>query len=99
MQKAVAQNAHQTHRRNRRATTAGTADTDPEMAPIVDATPADLLESLEWDTRRLLGISADEFLSRWFGGYYAADPDQPGVILCAMLAPFVEEYWRGNRQP
>ena len=74
------------------------AAADPEMAPIHDATPEELMETLDWRARRFLGISADEFLSRWFGGYYDADPDQPGVIECAFVAPFVEEHWRRHRQ-
>jgi hypothetical protein len=86
-----------THRRKTRA--AAAAD-ETELAPIPVATPEELMETLDWRARWFLGISGEEFLSRWFGGYYDADPDQPGVIACAFVAPYVEEYWRARqRQP
>jgi hypothetical protein len=83
-----------THRRKARA--AAAAD-ETELAPIPVATPEELMETLDWRAHRFLGISGEEFLRRWFGGHYDADPDQPGVIECAFIAPYVEEYWRGSQ--
>jgi hypothetical protein len=64
------------------------------LPDVREATPEELIDIVDWQARRYLGIGGDEFLRRWFGGYYAADVDQPGVIDCGMLAPIVEDYWR-----
>ncbi|MGH2353040.1 MAG: hypothetical protein ACRDJN_15630 [Chloroflexota bacterium] len=61
---------------------------------VRDVAPEELMEMLDADAQQFLGISGETFLERWFGGHYAADPDQPGVVECAMLAPFVEDHWR-----
>ena len=43
-------------------------------------------------SRKLLGISGEEFLRRWDAGEYRGiedDADHPNVILMAVLIPFV----------
>ena len=71
----------------------------PELPEVREATPDELMEILDRRARMGLGISGDEFLHRWFGGQYAGDVDRPGVIECAMLVPFIEDYWQAHRQP
>ena len=71
---------------------------EPELAEAREATQEEAWALFDGAARDELGIDGDEFICRWFGGYYAADPDQPGVIELSMLLPFgkerVQEYLR-----
>jgi hypothetical protein len=58
---------------------------------VREATPEEGRVLLDRRARRYLGISGDEFVRRWESGYYAADPDAPGVMLVAALLPFVRQ--------
>jgi hypothetical protein len=44
---------------------------------------------LDRQTRKILGISGDEFLRRWDAGEYADDPDAPGVRQVVPFLSFV----------
>ena len=67
---------------------------EPDVPPVLDATPQDEWETLEWRARRYLGMSAQGFLRRWLAGEWADDPDQPGVLECAACVPLAEVYAR-----
>jgi hypothetical protein len=43
---------------------------------------------LERQTRRFLGMSAEEFVEAWESGVFDDNPDLPGLINLAMLIPF-----------
>jgi hypothetical protein len=49
-------------------------------------------------SREDLGVSGDEFLRAWFAGEWAGRED-PDAISCAMLVPWVEDYWRQHVRP
>ena len=63
----------------------------PVPPPIRDVSPEEVVSILDRRAQRYLGISGQEFLRRWRSGYYAADPDQSGVLDVAMLVPFIPE--------
>lgn len=56
-----------------------------------EATPEEGRAIFDRRARRYLGISGDEFLHRWNAGFYAADPDAPGVQNVVALLPFVQQ--------
>ena len=55
---------------------------------IRDLTPKEGRELFDNAAWHYLGISGDEFISRWDSGYYDEDPDRPEVMSLAMLLPF-----------
>src|SRR5919202_5581511 len=61
----------------------------PEDAPVRDATPDEGERMLDEAAQYYIGISGRTFLHRWRSGYYANDPDQPGVMNVASLLSFV----------
>ena len=61
------------------------------LPPVRRATPEEGMAMLERQAQRNLGIGAEEFLRRWYGGFYAGDADQPGVASVAMLLSFVQD--------
>jgi hypothetical protein len=74
------------------------AAADGEVPAVREATPEEGWALFDRVARDELGIDGEEFIRRWFGGHYAADPDQPGVIEVEMLLPFawdrVQEHLR-----
>ena len=61
----------------------------PELEPVREATPEEGVAMLDEAAEYYLGISGKTFLQRWQSGYYASDPDQPGVQNVASLLSFV----------
>ena len=43
---------------------------------------------LDKQTRRVLGISAEEFVRLWEAGHFDDDPDQPELMRLVALIPF-----------
>ena len=72
------------------AVVADTRSDAPAISPVREATLEEGLALLDRRAKRYLGISGDEFLSRWEAGYYDADPDAPGVQEVVALLPFVQ---------
>jgi hypothetical protein len=68
-----------------------TPDADEAAPPVREASPEEGMAMLERQAQRNLGISAEEFLRRWYGGFYAGHADQPGVANVAMLLSFVQD--------
>lgn len=58
--------------------------------PVRKVTLKEGMAMLERQAQRYLGIGAEEFLRRWYGGFYDAAADQPGVTNVAMLLSFVQ---------
>ena len=62
----------------------------PALLPVLTTTSEEGRAIFDRQARLVLGISGEEFLCRWRDGYYASDPDQPGVMNVAMLLPLVQ---------
>jgi len=45
---------------------------------------------LERQTRRALGMSAEEFIHAWHAGKFDDDPDQPELMRLVALIPFAQ---------
>lgn len=45
---------------------------------------------LDRQTRRALGMSAEEFIRAWQAGRFDDDPDQPELMRLAALIPFAQ---------
>ncbi len=68
-----------------------TASTSPGLPEVRVVTPEQGWVLFDEAAQSELGIGGEEFLRRWFGGDYADNPDQPGVVNVEMLLPFVRE--------
>jgi hypothetical protein len=65
---------------------------DEQLPPIIDLTPEESWADFEAMTQKHLGLSADDFLAKWYGGEYDAvadDPDHRDVLYLGMLASVV----------
>ncbi|MBI3972736.1 MAG: hypothetical protein HY332_15785 [Chloroflexi bacterium] len=62
----------------------------PSCPSVEEASIEEGREMIDRAARRSLDISGDEFIERWYGGYYAANPDQPGVMSVALLLSFIQ---------
>lgn len=60
----------------------------PEILPVTDVTPEKGERMLDEAARHYLGISGETFRQRWESGYYAKDPDGPGVQVVRALLSF-----------
>lgn len=68
------------------------AQVDEQLPPIVEFTPDESWAKYQEMVQELLGISAGEFLTRWYGGEYDEVADDPGhrdVLYLGMLASVV----------
>lgn len=61
----------------------------PEPLPVTDVTLEEGFRMLDEAAEYYLGISGEVFVRRWRSGYYASDPDQPGVQNVASLLSFL----------
>ncbi len=52
--------------------------------------PGAARELFDYEARRRLGMSGDEFLKRWHAGEYLGKPEDQGVTQVALLIPLVE---------
>ena len=69
-----------------------------DISEVREATPEELFDIFDRDARQDLGVSGDEFLRAWFAGEWEGRAD-PDAISCAMMVPFVEDYWRTHIRP
>jgi transcriptional regulator with XRE-family HTH domain len=77
----------------------GTPQVRPhEEAAVVEVSREDGREMLDRAAREALGISGDEFLSKWDAGDYA-DADDQAVTRVAMLIPFARCLLLPHRRP
>jgi len=63
----------------------------PAISPVREATLEEGAALLDRRARRYLGISGSEFVRRWESGYYAAEPDAPGVQNVVAVLPFAQQ--------
>jgi hypothetical protein len=64
------------------------ASEDRHIRELSDAEGWELFDEA---AKTYLGISGEEFMSRWYAGYYE-NPDQPGVMSVIMLLPFALDH-------
>jgi hypothetical protein len=64
------------------------AKPQPCITGIREMTASELNSAFERAAQVLLGISGDEFISKWNSGGFGSDPDSlPGVMEVAALMP------------
>jgi hypothetical protein len=56
--------------------------------PIRELTREEGVALLERQTRRLMGMGADEFIRAWESGDFDDNPDQPELMRLVALIPF-----------
>jgi hypothetical protein len=65
-----------------------TALPETEDGSIRELTQEEGVALLERQTRRLLGMGADEFIKAWESGDFDDNPDQPELMRLVALIPF-----------